>query len=99
MGIKYPCKICKKAVANSHRAVQCDICQSWVHIKCNNISAKDYDQMINSNDSFYCIKCLNDNFPYSSLNKANFRLALNNLEFPINTRLKLSTTAYTDKLL
>ena len=44
MVLKFPCKICLKAVANSHHAIQCDNCNIWVHIKCNKI---------NTNINFY----------------------------------------------
>ena len=38
MIIKFPCKICNKAVANNYHAVQCDKCHIWLHIKCNKIN-------------------------------------------------------------
>ena len=30
----YPCGVCKKSVARTHRGFQCDICVKWFHIKC-----------------------------------------------------------------
>ena len=35
--IVYPCKICNVNVNNKDSAARCDICQSWVHAKCNNV--------------------------------------------------------------
>ena len=29
MPVKYPCKICRKAVENNHRALQCDECDTY----------------------------------------------------------------------
>ena len=37
MIVNFPCNICAKATAKSYNAVCCDICNLWVHIKCNNI--------------------------------------------------------------
>ena len=42
MTAKYPCKICHKAVAKRHWATQCDNCNLWVQIKCNNINLQTY---------------------------------------------------------
>ena len=35
MVIQFPCKICSKAVASNHHAVQCNKCYIWVQIKCH----------------------------------------------------------------
>ena len=35
--LKFPCKICVKNVFGKDKAVQCDLCELWVHIKCNNL--------------------------------------------------------------
>ena len=32
---KFPCKICAKNVQDKDKAVQCDLCELWIHIKCN----------------------------------------------------------------
>ena len=38
--VRYPCAICARAVASNHRSVNCDQCNSWVHIKCGNVTPK-----------------------------------------------------------
>ena len=43
--IVYPCKICHLNVINKDSAAQCDICQSWVHIKCNKLNHIDYEYL------------------------------------------------------
>ena len=48
MPVKFPCKICEKAVAGNHRAVCCNI---WVHIKCNRINTQTYNILKKENAS------------------------------------------------
>ena len=36
------CSVCKKTVAKTHRAITCDFCQKWCHIKCGGVTARDY---------------------------------------------------------
>ena len=43
MAVKFPCKICKKPVAQNHKAIFWDICDTWVHIKCNKINNQTYN--------------------------------------------------------
>ena len=43
--VKFPCKICKKAVANNHHAIQCDKFHSWIHIKCNKVKLSTYQYL------------------------------------------------------
>ena len=47
--------------------VQCDLCELWVHIKCNNLNCLDYTYLQNSNESWYCIECCSRTFPLNSL--------------------------------
>ena len=67
MLIKFPCKICSKAVASNHHAVQCDKCHIWVHIKCNKINLKTYKLLQKSPLVRYCIKCFEDIVPFGGL--------------------------------
>jgi len=41
----YPCGVCKKSVARTHRGFQCDICVKWFHIKCVGVSATQYQAL------------------------------------------------------
>ena len=36
--IKFPSKICKNNVTNFDQAIQCDLCDSWVRIECNDLN-------------------------------------------------------------
>ena len=33
--MSFPSKICEKPVAKSHKAIECNNCKLWVHIKYN----------------------------------------------------------------
>lgn len=66
MGIKDPCNICGKPVTNRHKALCCDICSKWVHIKCNSISKTEYEEFKNGkkqHDDWFCLKCVNEIMP------------------------------------
>ena len=51
MAVKFPCKVCEKAIAGNHRAVCCDTCNIWVHIKCNRINTQTYNILKKENAS------------------------------------------------
>ena len=63
--ISYPtfsCRISVKNVSDKDKALQCELCELWVHIKCNNLDYLDYRYLQNSNESCYCIGCCSTNF-------------------------------------
>ena len=80
MPVKFPCSKCNRAVAKNHRAIQCDSCNQWIHIKCNKISETQYLKLCqeDNNDHFICIVCLNANIPFS--NESNESLLLTTLK-------------------
>ena len=45
MVVQFHCLVCNRAVAKNHRAVQCDLCDSWVHIACNNLNFYTYQKL------------------------------------------------------
>ena len=59
---KFPCKICAKIVHNKDKAVQCNLCELWVHIKNNSLNYLDYRYLQNCDESQYCIECSNTIF-------------------------------------
>ena len=63
---KISCNICSKNIRGNAKAVCCDICDKWVHIKCDNISASKYDELCeeDNDESFFCIKCFNSELPF-----------------------------------
>lgn len=58
--IKHPCGLCDKPVAKNHRAVLCNTCSKWSHIKCSGISLEEYKklQISNATEKWYCSSCL-----------------------------------------
>ena len=74
---KFPCNICGKNVQENARAICCDFCDNWVHIRCNSISPSKYLELSeeDNDEKFLCVKCFNNELPFGlesdkSLNKA-----------------------------
>ena len=64
---KFPCKICAKMVHDKDKAVQCDLCELQIHIKCIYLNYLDYRYLQNCDESWYCIECCNTIFSFNSL--------------------------------
>ena len=64
---KFPWRVCTKNVYDKDKAVQCDLCELWIHIKCSNLNYLDYRYLQNCNESWYCIECCSTIFPFNSL--------------------------------
>ena len=69
---KFPCVTCGKGVIKSSKAVVCDLCSSWTHIKCSGLITEDmYQEFITSDTQaflFICstCKCSINSLPFSS---------------------------------
>ena len=66
---KAECSLCSGAVLNSHKAVQCEKCEMWVHNNCSFMSDSEYETMQNSNCTWICPKCDFFNFSDSFFNE------------------------------
>ena len=75
--VQYPCSICSKAVASNHRALFCDCCEKWVHIKCNSITPAKYNEFIEEDEEkpWLCLRCISDAMPYQNLNNLDMFLS------------------------
>ena len=60
--VRYPCGGCARPVASNHRAVLCEACHHWCHIKCFNISPAEYQLLSTSEDPWICSNCNNFHF-------------------------------------
>ena len=64
---KFPCKICAKNVHDKDKAVQCDVCELWIHIKYNNLNHLDHRYLRHCDESWYYIECCSTIFSFKSL--------------------------------
>ena len=56
--VKFPCLECRKPVAKTHYALQCDQCDQWVHYKCEGLTRKQYLELENERlTTWFCNKC------------------------------------------
>ena len=72
-----------RKVQAKHRAVKCDICQNWIHIKCNFVDSKTYSNIIGSPYPWFCMKCFKTIIPFSTINDDSFHLLRKGL--PVKT--------------
>ena len=64
---KLPCRTCAKNVRDKDKAVNCNLCEHWIHIKCNNLNYLHYKYLQTCYGPWYCIKCCSKIFPFNSL--------------------------------
>ena len=70
--VKYPCGVCDRPVARNHRGLECDDCQCWVHIRCGEVTTKEYENMLHQgNFTWICPKCALPNFSDSFFEENN----------------------------
>ena len=64
-----PCGIGHKNVPDHCKAIFCNSCNLWVHIKCNNISNSQYLDFQNEADDvlWFCLQCTKIMFPFGQL--------------------------------
>ena len=59
---KANCGLCSGAVLKDHKAVQCDICEMWVHNGCSLITESQCETLQGTNCTWICPKCEFFNF-------------------------------------
>ena len=89
----FTCGICLNPVAKNHKAVKCDNCDLWIHIKCNKINVQTFNLLINDNTVWYCLTCSNKLYPFSALNDNVFHSTTQDktIKFKAFTRKRSST--------
>ena len=60
------CGYCSRKIGSTHKFVNCAICKSKIHIKCNNNEAIACNKMEQGKEISMCIKCNKENFPFFS---------------------------------
>ena len=64
---KFLCRICASNVHDKDNAVQCDLCELSIRIKCNSLIYFDYRYLQNCNESWYFMELCSTLFPFNSL--------------------------------
>ena len=73
------CGICEKTIDNDKESsILCDICNSWIHPKCNHLNFLDFQHISINNDDWFYFKCTCKTFPFGNLNNQNFHLFIHN---------------------
>ena len=70
--VKFPCGNCNKSGKNNHKATQCDSCDLWIQIVCNDISDAEYECLKTEDDPWYNVpstRC--DNSELNNINTSN----------------------------
>ena len=68
---KFLCKLCPKNVSDNDNAILCDICQTWVYIKCNHLNYIDQKYLQGFNKPWYCLSCTSMLSPFGNLTNKN----------------------------
>ena len=58
------CKVYLKTVKRSDIAILCDLCDNWIHIKCNNLDKRDYEMLKSTAYPWFCISCSSNVLPF-----------------------------------
>ena len=66
---KFPCVTCGKGVIGSSKAIDCDLCSRWTHIKCTGyITDSRYNDLCSQDSdtfSFICSECSINSLPFN----------------------------------
>ena len=68
----YHCKIYHVNISDRDFAAQYDICQPWVHVKCDKHNHIDYKYRQGSNESWDCLSCCSKIFPFGTQTNKDF---------------------------
>ena len=65
--VAFPCSVCAKGVTKASKAISCDTCDRWTHIRCTPcISAARYDRSVATGEElhFECDACTLASLPF-----------------------------------
>ena len=71
--INNPCVLYSKLVNDTHKNIFSNIHDGLIHLKCTSLNKYDYNEFNGSTEDQYCSLCLNDIFPFNTID--------DNLEF------------------
>ena len=81
----FSCGICERSIGDKQPSLHCDLCNKWIHIKCNQINYIDYQYLSGCSNPWYCFPCNKKIFPFSDLNNQRFRSYINDNKINNNT--------------
>ena len=93
---RYPCGTCGRNVSTRMKAIKCDSCNYWNHIRCDEITPYDYEKMlklpqvVQEKHIHFCKICKEECFPFQKLSDEEFLISvIKNIEY--NEDLNLRT--------
>ena len=75
---RYPCGTCGKNISARIKAIKCDSCGYWNHIRCDGITPYDYDKMLKLPQTerekiiHLCKICKEECFPFQKISDEEF---------------------------
>ena len=66
--VAHPCVVCARGVTKASKAVECDMCFKWTHIKCSlTVSISKYNECVRDGREipFVCDRCSLSSLPFS----------------------------------
>ena len=89
----FPCGVCNKRVGKKMRALQCNLCNYWNHIKCDGVEPTHYEILKNTDDSVdhFCKLCKEEIFPFQAIHNENYIASVvNGIEIKEDLNLNIS---------
>ena len=59
----HPCGSCSRAVRANQRGIFCEVCYSWFHTKCVDMSVDEYSRLGSSVEGWCCPNCFREALP------------------------------------
>ena len=84
--IVFPCKLCSENINDRDAALQFDICQFWVHLRCNKLNLVDYKYLQGSTDPWLCLSCCSVILPFGNLTDKDFSYSILNNYIAISNK-------------
>ena len=81
MAVNYPCRVCDKNTRLN--SIQCNVCNYWIHNKCANLTLKELELLGNSDEDWYCPRCIEDIFPFTQCDCEEFFMCINDMNLDI----------------
>ena len=79
----------KPACSTCNNTIACTQCFKAIHLKCKNLHFADGQLIKNSNNSWFCLHCSNDIFPFTTLQikNCNQSSVFSNGEYHVNDHI------------